>query len=175
MAIGHRIQEIRKKRGITQKELATEIGCAEITIRQYESGKRQPRLDQISNIARILNVSEYFLIYGDDDNKLVKILAELEERKKTLIKKKYDTDSPKEKYYLDCMVSEIQQNIQSLQQEIKDKTISNITINNLQTRDIKEFDLLTNYRHLNNDGQTEAAKRVQELTEIPRYTEPDKD
>ena len=35
----------------------------------------------------------------------------------------------------------------------------------------EENELLDNYRQLNTDGQTEARKRVQELTEIKRYTE----
>lgn len=37
----------------------------------------------------------------------------------------------------------------------------------------EENELLGNYRSLNSSGQTEARKRVQELTEIKRYTEPD--
>lgn len=41
----------------------------------------------------------------------------------------------------------------------------------LQTKNNSEFNLLTNYRTLNINGQKEARKRVQELTEIPRYTE----
>lgn len=36
--------------------------------------------------------------------------------------------------------------------------------------DVKEKELLENYRQLNPDGQTEARKRVQELTEIKKYT-----
>lgn len=38
-----------------------------------------------------------------------------------------------------------------------------------------DVEILQNFRKLNKSGQTEAAKRVQELTEIPRYTEPDKE
>lgn len=41
----------------------------------------------------------------------------------------------------------------------------------LVTEDEKE--LTANYLKLNTTGKTEARKRVQELTEIPRYTEPD--
>ncbi len=53
----NRIKALRKKAGLTQKELAYKTGLAEITIRQYESGKRQPRLEQLRNIASILGVS----------------------------------------------------------------------------------------------------------------------
>lgn len=42
----------------------------------------------------------------------------------------------------------------------------------LHTKNNAEFNLLTNYRSLNTEGRKEARKRVQELTEIPRYTKP---
>lgn len=38
----------------------------------------------------------------------------------------------------------------------------------------EEAELMENYNALNEAGRKEARKRVQELTEIPRYTEPDK-
>ena len=41
MSIGKRIREYRKALSLTQKELAEQSGTAEITIRQYENGKRQ--------------------------------------------------------------------------------------------------------------------------------------
>lgn len=37
----------------------------------------------------------------------------------------------------------------------------------------KEQNLIYNFRKLNKSGQEEATKRVEELTEIPRYTNPD--
>lgn len=44
----------------------------------------------------------------------------------------------------------------------------------LLVTDITEQKLISDFRQLNDNGQMEAVKRVQELTEIPRYTEPDK-
>lgn len=41
----------------------------------------------------------------------------------------------------------------------------------LEKATAEESSLLTDYRCLNSEGRTEARKRVQELTEIPRYTE----
>ena len=41
----------------------------------------------------------------------------------------------------------------------------------LQTKNMDEFNLLTDYRKLNTNGKIEANKRVEELTEIKRYTE----
>lgn len=52
MTIGEKIRVYRTTiAGLTQKELAEKAGCAEITIRQYETGKRQPRLEQLQKIA----------------------------------------------------------------------------------------------------------------------------
>lgn len=56
MTIGKRIQAVRKKRGLTQKELAAKLGLATGSIQQYELDKRQPRLEQLQNIANALEV-----------------------------------------------------------------------------------------------------------------------
>ena len=53
------IRAARKKANLTQKDLAQLSGVAEITIRQYENGKRQPRTEQLLKIARALQL-EYF-------------------------------------------------------------------------------------------------------------------
>ena len=62
MSVGDHIKNARKSAGLTQKELAEKCGAAEITIRQYESNKREPRNEQLMKIARILNVELYDLL-----------------------------------------------------------------------------------------------------------------
>lgn len=62
MSVGDNIKKARKNAGLTQKELAEKCGAAEITIRQYESGKREPRNEQLMKIARLLNVELYDLL-----------------------------------------------------------------------------------------------------------------
>ena len=57
MNTGERIKNYRKIAGLTQKELGTRSETSENTIRQYETGKRQPRVEQLQKIAPILNVS----------------------------------------------------------------------------------------------------------------------
>mgnify|MGYP001136622603 FL=1 len=61
MTLGNRIKQARKKAGITQKELARKLNIAEITVRQYENDKRQPRLEFLENIADALNVDVWNL------------------------------------------------------------------------------------------------------------------
>lgn len=55
--IGENIKRIRKEKELTQKELAEKCNLATITIRQYESGKREPKYETLSKIANALNVS----------------------------------------------------------------------------------------------------------------------
>lgn len=56
MNLGECIRNARKKAGYTQKTLAQKSGLAEITIRQYETNKREPRLEQIEKIAAALEL-----------------------------------------------------------------------------------------------------------------------
>ncbi len=64
MNLGERIKSARKLSKMTQSELAHKCGVADITIRQYESGKRQPRLDQLERIAAALGVPAAQLLIG---------------------------------------------------------------------------------------------------------------
>lgn len=64
MTIGDRIKAARNATKLTQKELATKSGIAEITIRQYESNKRQPRLEYLDKIAEALGVDVWELYDG---------------------------------------------------------------------------------------------------------------
>lgn len=52
-----RIQEIRKRKGIKQKELAAKLGIAANTLSQYEAGSREPDIETTKKIARELDVS----------------------------------------------------------------------------------------------------------------------
>ena len=64
MSIGNRIKTIRKARGWTKTQLAKKSGVATITVSQYETGKRQPRLEQLQSIAEALGVSWFYLSTG---------------------------------------------------------------------------------------------------------------
>lgn len=57
MKIGENMRSLRKKAGLTQKELAQMSGVATISIRQYESGKRRPQVEQLTAISAALGVS----------------------------------------------------------------------------------------------------------------------
>ena len=50
---GARIKAARKFAGLTQKELAGSIGCAEMTIRRYEASRRTVKLQTLEKIAGV--------------------------------------------------------------------------------------------------------------------------
>lgn len=61
--IGERIRDGRKRAKMTQAELAQKVGLATITIRQYESGKRIPKIQTLVKLAAALNVPAESLYY----------------------------------------------------------------------------------------------------------------
>ena len=132
MTIGEKIKKARQEKNITQKELAEQIGCAEITIRQYESNKREPKLEIIKKIATVLNITVLELL---PDLSLVSDLSnETIHAQKLLLEKIHtlDISSSKKNELLDNAHREI-----TKQTEIKNMT------NILLSGDEKSFNLLS--------------------------------
>lgn len=80
--MGQRIRELRKRRGMTQKELAEASGIGESALRSFELGARYPKDVYLSSIARALRVRpEAFEVYGiETDAQLIHALFNLEGR-----------------------------------------------------------------------------------------------
>ena len=57
-----RLKELRKKKGLSQLRLATELNTTQNTISRYETGEREPGIDELIKIADYFNVSVDFLI-----------------------------------------------------------------------------------------------------------------
>ena len=57
MLLGNRIRELRKKKGISQEELAEKIGVARQTISKWELGETSPDLKQAKELSRIFKIS----------------------------------------------------------------------------------------------------------------------
>lgn len=71
MTVGERIKQARKLKGLTQKQLGELSETSEITVRQYELGKRQPRLEQLRRIASALDVEWTDLVPEQDQGSTV--------------------------------------------------------------------------------------------------------
>lgn len=64
--IGHNIKTVLDEYGMTQKELADEIGVSKQTISAYICGERQPTIKNLINIAYVLECDIDDLITCDD-------------------------------------------------------------------------------------------------------------
>lgn len=57
MTTGEKIRYFREKLGITQTQLANEVGVHPVSIRKYETDKNTPNFEHLVRIANIFNVS----------------------------------------------------------------------------------------------------------------------
>lgn len=71
VALGERIRQIRKRRGITQMELASLVDCATTYISYIEGGQRCVSLEIFVRIANALHVSADELLKDSLENTLV--------------------------------------------------------------------------------------------------------
>lgn len=66
MPTGTRIKEVRRNKGLTQKQLGEKCHIAESTIRRYESGNLNPKLETLQKIANALEVPLYDLLVSHE-------------------------------------------------------------------------------------------------------------
>lgn len=82
--LGSRIKELRKRRGMTQRELAIEAGLSESALRSYELGDRNPKPIHITMISRALKVRPE--VFADTtirtNMEVIHLIFNLEERYK---------------------------------------------------------------------------------------------
>lgn len=67
MAIGERIKELRKAKGLTQQVFADRLGLKRNTVGGYEIGTVAPSDRTISDICREFNVNETWLRTGEGE------------------------------------------------------------------------------------------------------------
>ena len=67
-----RLKELRKSRGISQLRLATQLHTTQNTISRYETGEREPGIDELIKIADYFNVSVDYLIGRTENPHLFK-------------------------------------------------------------------------------------------------------
>ena len=57
-----RLKEIRKAKGISQLKMAMDLNTNQNTISRYETGEREPGINELIKIADYFNVSVDFLL-----------------------------------------------------------------------------------------------------------------
>lgn len=56
------LKEIRTKRGLSQGDVATQLGCSPNVYSRYERGERQPSIEILIGLSKILGVSVDYII-----------------------------------------------------------------------------------------------------------------
>ena len=51
------LKQLRLDRGLTQKEMAQFLDCTQVTYFRYESGEREPTIDQLKKLSDFFGVS----------------------------------------------------------------------------------------------------------------------
>lgn len=67
MSFGAKLKSLRKQRGITQTQIADELGIRQNTYSDYENDKTQPSIESIVRICKILDVPADILFYEDSN------------------------------------------------------------------------------------------------------------
>ena len=64
---GERLQQLRKKKGITQLKIALDLHFSQNSISQFENGKRHPDYKTLISFADYFDVSIDYLLQRTDD------------------------------------------------------------------------------------------------------------
>ena len=86
MNFSEKLRDLRKKSGLSQKELADKLGVAQASINYWEKGQRTPSIDMVTLISNYFVVSVDYLLTGKDgerpkeatDNSINKILDRMD-------------------------------------------------------------------------------------------------
>ena len=80
MEFHEKLQELRKRKGLTQEALAQELFVSRTAVSKWESGRGYPGIDSLKQIAKLFSVTIDELLSGDE---LLNV-AEAEQKKKAL-------------------------------------------------------------------------------------------
>lgn len=80
-----RILELRKERGLSQREAAKIFGVSQGTFNNWENSNTQPSIEQLVSIARYFEVSVDYLIGNADYTGVINMISSLTPEQKELI------------------------------------------------------------------------------------------
>ena len=92
----NRLVQLRKKRGLTQQQIADEIGVNRGSYSNWEKGKREPSFENLIKLADILDTTTDFLLgksninFGNNSEVYEEYKKLLSQNKKEEIQENYD-------------------------------------------------------------------------------------
>lgn len=176
MGFSEELYKLRKEAGLSQKELAEKIGVAQASINYWEKKQRTPSISMLTLVADYFNVSLESLLTRNEHTQLEEY--EQKQREEAARKaprafiiengKRVEADKPVK------FTSPSRSHAQTEAYDLFHSLLSEdwIISQEQETTAIQLREMLGAYNKLNDSGRKEAVKRVEELTEIPRYTKP---
>lgn len=161
-----RLKELRKSKGLSQKQLAEKTGISVHTINSYESGRRDPNTKNLQILQDFFQVSQGFLLgdlKSDDffkDQEVIDLNLDTVLTQISILKQNMKIS---ESYQNRVATLFLLKSLNYINNEMLCRTT-----NTLNEKDINSlFNALT---LLNDKGLKEAIKRIQELTYVTTYT-----
>lgn len=77
MTLAEKIKALRHENKLTQKKLSELTGIAEITIRQYEAGKYNPKISNLEKLANVFHVPLSELIELSEDSDIYNLVTQI--------------------------------------------------------------------------------------------------
>lgn len=179
--IGENIKKFRKKANLTQKELANKCGLAEITIRQYETGKREPRREQQEilcdklgiTLADLFSHKQVFSDKKHDIQELIKTITKIIQETKD--SDESEQDKSKDLTMLNNYLKQAQQLDNALDLALEADTEFKETMEYIENENSSEIQhefeelFLISSRMLNNEGRYKLMDYLNLLLKIPEY------
>ncbi len=181
------LKQLRLERDLTQAALAKELKVTQNAIFNWENEKREPNLDMIEKIANYFDTSLLYLLEGREEYKKKHDIktaesTEMENAIKTAPriyvhengKKTIDHPITNELViFTSPSISRAEADAQEKIHELFDLIFEDAVDKKRESTTMQVHEILTSYNQLNDVGREEAIKRINELTEIPKYTKPD--
>ena len=145
---GQMIRNARKRKGLSQEQLAKMVNLSTMSIRRYERGERIIPDEKFQDIVKVLGDSFY--------DTLIQYIDETPQRIEKKMEIRHQQQEEEEAEFRRKVIEEAQEDIKAFV----------YSENGLQ--------IILHYLELNEKGQDEAVSRIIEMTYIPEYqrTEP---
>ena len=118
--IGEKLRNLRKNSGITQADLAKQIGLSPSAIGMYEQGRREPDSETLVKLAKKFKVSVDYLVGVEQTRKFEKI-DELAKKIEKILRRKRKKSSKIEEFddkTIEMIVNAVKEGIhQALKEE----------------------------------------------------------
>lgn len=161
---------------MTQKQLAEKIGIDPSTLRKYESGRLNPKIGTLRKIADALGCDVADLddnLSGPVDSS---VMDAVREAVSSVLEQNSTLSAASEKLKVsakDAVNAAITPELRAQMEQISKAALAAAYQTSAKNKPVsKEAQLLQHFRSLNDDGQTVAVDRVEELAQIPKYQRP---